>query len=450
MAVYDIALLVVSIAILGAVVLPRILADKPMSFPLIYVLAGAAIFSLPLGVPTPDPVESPALAEHLTELVVIIALMGAGLKLDRPFDWRAWGPAWRLLGITMPLTILAVAGLGWAVLDLHPATALLMGAVVAPTDPVLASTVEATPPTAETDAEIDPDDQEGEIRFALTSEAGLNDGLAFPFTYLAIVMAGASLEATGAAGSAGAALGSVWPWLSEWFGFYVVYKIAVGIVGGVAVGYVIAEFIFGKPSSTDLARVMEGAEALAATLLAYAATELVSGYGFIAVFVAALVLRHYEWEHEYYEKLHDFAVLVERLLMAAVLVLFGGTLVGGLLQPLTVEHVLIGLALLLVIRPLAGLVGMLGADSLWQEQLVISAYGVRGIGSFFYLAYALNSASFAETEILVAAEELWAFLGFVVVASLTLHGVSAAPVMNSIDEWRTEHKEGFTTPEEAD
>lgn len=112
MAVYDIALLVVSFAILGAVVLPRVLADKPMSFPLIYVLAGAAIFSLPLGVPTPDPVESPVLTEHLTELVVIIALMGAGSKLDRPFDWRAWGPTWRLLGITMPLTILAVAGLG--------------------------------------------------------------------------------------------------------------------------------------------------------------------------------------------------------------------------------------------------------------------------------------------------------------------------------------------------
>lgn len=315
---------------------------------------------------------------------------------------------------------------------------------------MLASTVEATPPTAETDAEIDPNDQEGEIRFALTSEAGLNDGLAFPFTYLAIAAAGVSFGATGTAGFAGVTFESILPRISEWFGFYVVYKVVVGAVGGVAVGYLVAEFVFGRPSSTDLARVMEGAEALAATLSAYAAIELVSGYGFVAVFVAALVLRHYEWEHEYYQKLHDFAVVVERLLMTAVLVPFGGALVGGLLQPLTVEHVLIGLALLLVIRPLAGLVGMLGADSLWQEQLVISAYGVRGIGSFFYLAYALNSASFSETEILVAADELWAFLGFVVVASLTLHGVPAAPVMNSIDEWRTERKEGFTSPEEAD
>ncbi|WP_415383497.1 cation:proton antiporter [Halosimplex sp. TS25] len=448
MAVYDIALLVVSLAILGAVVLPRVLADKPMSFPLIYVIGGMALFSLPLGVPAPDPVESPVIAEHLTEMVVIIALMGAGLKLDRPFDWRAWAPAWRLLGVTMPLTIIAVAGLGWFFLDLHPATAVLLGAVVAPTDPVLASTVEATPPTAETDAEVDPDDQEGEIRFALTAEAGLNDGLAFPFTYLAIVMAGVSLQATESAGSAEAALGSLMPWIAEWFGFYVVYKIAVGIVGGVVVGYLIARFIFGRPSSTDLARVMEGAEALAATLLAYGATELVSGYGFIAVFVAALVLRHYEWEHEYYQKLHDFAVLVERLLMAAVLVLFGGTIVGGILDPLTVTHVVVGLATILLVRPLAGLIGQIGSDSLWQEQLIIASYGVRGIGSFYYLAYALNTASFQEIELVIAAGELWAFLAFVVIASLTIHGISAAPVMNSIDKWRTEHKDDFTAPVE--
>src|SRR6056297_188561 len=180
MAAYEAALLVAGIAIFGAVVLPRVLSDKPMSFPLIYVVAGIALFSLPLGVEIPDPVEHGDLAERLTEFVVIIALTGAGLKLDRPFEWRAWSSTWRLLAITMPLTILATALLGWGVLGTLVPTAVLLGAVVAPTDPVLASDVQATPPTEGMDEEIDPEEQEGEVRFALTSEAGLNDGLAFP------------------------------------------------------------------------------------------------------------------------------------------------------------------------------------------------------------------------------------------------------------------------------
>jgi NhaP-type Na+/H+ or K+/H+ antiporter len=92
MGAYEVGLLIASIAILGTVVLPRVLSDKPMSFPLIYVIAGAIIFSLPIGTPTIDPIEHVEVTERLTELVVIIALMGAGLKLDRPFDWSAWEP----------------------------------------------------------------------------------------------------------------------------------------------------------------------------------------------------------------------------------------------------------------------------------------------------------------------------------------------------------------------
>jgi NhaP-type Na+/H+ or K+/H+ antiporter len=436
MAAYEIALLVTGFAILGAVVLPRLLADKPMSFPLLYVGLGAAIFSLPVGVTAPSPLEYPGMAEHLTELVVIISLMGAGLKLDRPFDWGAWSPTWRLLAVTMPLTIAAVALSGWGLLGLSIPVAVLLGAVVAPTDPVLASTVEASPPTAQTHEEIDPSDQEGEIRFALTSEAGLNDGLAFPFTYLALVMAGAGL-ATNPAG-----------WFLEWLGFYVLYKIAVGIVGGIVVGYLIARFIFGRPSSSRLSRVMEGAEALAATLIAYAATELAAGYGFIAVFVAALVLRQHEWEHEYYHQLHDFAVIVERLLMAAVLTLFGGILVDGLLAPLTVTHVLFVLAIILVIRPLSGALGSIGSDQILAERGVISFFGIRGIGSFYYLSYALNSASLGEYELVVAADELWAVLGFLVLSSLVIHGITAAPVMNTLDTWRVENKRGFVAAED--
>ncbi|WP_135806563.1 cation:proton antiporter [Halorussus marinus] len=431
MATYAIVQILVGLAVLGAVVLPRLVSDKPLSFPILYVIAGMVLFALPIGVPAPDPVANPAVTERLTELVVIVALMGAGLKLDRPFSFRSWGLTWRLLLIVMPLTIFVTAALGLWVVGTLPATAVLLGAIVAPTDPVLASDVGATEPTEETDDEIDPGNQEDEVRFALSSEAGLNDGLAFPFTYLAIAMAGASGTAS---------LG----WLVDWAVLAVAYEILVGVVMGYVLGQLLARVVFGTQTdlelttTTDLADVMAGAEALTATLVTYGVTEILGGYGFIAVFVAALELRHYEWEHDYYVDLHDFGVMIERLLMAVVLVLFGGAIVGGLLDPLTLTDAGVGLAILFVVRPLAGLVGLLGASVPWSERLVISSFGIRGIGSFYYLAYALNEASFGEIQLLIAQEKLWAILGFVVLTSVFVHGIAAYPVMEFLDRRQSE------------
>jgi NhaP-type Na+/H+ or K+/H+ antiporter len=425
MASYEIGLLFVGLAILGAVGLPRLVSDKPLSFPLLYVLAGMGLFALPLGVPAPDPLADVDLTNRLTELVVIVSLMGAGLKIDRPFRVRAWGTTWRLLGVTMPLTIAATALLGWRVLGMLTASALLLGAVVAPTDPVLASDVQVTEPTAAVDEDLDPTEQEGEIRFALTSEAGLNDGLAFPFTYLAIAVAAASASvSTG--------------WLLDWVLLDVAYRIVVGTVVGAVVGWVLAWFLFGRPAATDLARVLAGAEALAATLIAYGLAELVQGYGFIAVFVAAVVLRHYEWQHEYYQELHDFAVTTERLLMAVVLLLFGGAVTGGLLAPLDPVDVAVAVALIFVVRPLAGLVGLVGTDTTLGERLVIGSYGIRGIGSFFYLSFALEDATFQEVELLLAADRLWAIVGLVVLLSIVMHGSTANFVMDRLDRRRSD------------
>jgi NhaP-type Na+/H+ or K+/H+ antiporter len=446
-ALYEIVLIFVAAAIFSAIFLPRLFADKPLSFPIVYVGIGFVLFSLPLGVPDPDPLQYPRYAERLTELVVIIALMGGGLKIDRPFSLKTWIPAWRLLAITMPLTIASTALLGWGLAGLLLPTAVLLGAVIAPTDPVLASDVGASDPTEEIEAEAAPGDQEDEIRFALTSEAGLNDGLAVPFTYLAIALASITVRSADFEGDISQLILTT---LLEWFAFDFVYRIVAGIVVGYLIGRVVAYLVFGAPSTTELAEAMEGAEALATTFLAYAVAELVYGYGFIAVFVAALELRHYEWTHDYYTELDNFAVMVERLLMAAVLVLFGGAISTGLLDLLTIPLVAIGLAVVFVIRPAAGLVGLIGSDSTWRERSVIASFGIRGIGSFYYLAFALNAASFQEFELVVAASELWATLGFVVVASLTIHGISASPVMNTIDKWRKEHKEGFVEPEEID
>lgn len=126
MSTYDIALLVVALALLGAVVLPRLVTDKPLSFPMLYVGFGFLLFWL-APVPAIDPVANATVTEHLTELVVIIALMGVGLKIDRPFGVDNWVATWRLIGITMPLSIAGVALAGWWLLGLHPATAILLG-----------------------------------------------------------------------------------------------------------------------------------------------------------------------------------------------------------------------------------------------------------------------------------------------------------------------------------
>ncbi len=422
MSAYEIALIVVAVSVLGAVILPRFLADKPLSLPMIYVGFGILLFSVVPGMPLLDPVDNSGLAERITEFVVIIALMGAGLKIDRPFDILTWMSTWRLLAIAMPVTIAVTALLGWYFIGLLLPTAILLGAVLAPTDPVLASDVESGAPLTEIEEENSVEQKWGSIRFALTSEGGLNDGLAFPFTYLAI--------------AAAAANASGYVWLLDWILIDVLYKIGAGLVIGYGVGHVMARVIFHAPTLSHRADVMVGAEALATTLLAYGVAELLGGYGFIAVFVAALELRRFEWEHEYHRNLHDFAAIVERLLMATVLVLFGGAVAGGLLAPLTWDGVLFGLAFLFILRPAAGAIAFLGSEAPWADRAVISFFGIRGIGSFYYLSYALAHASFEEMELIVAAEWLWAFVGFVVLLSIFVHGLTASQVMNAVDRHR--------------
>lgn len=385
--------------------LPVVLRAWPLSLPIIGVAIGYLLFSLPLLQPPPRPLADKILAEHVSELVVIVALMGAGLRVDRPFSWRGWSATLRLLAVTMPLSIAAVALLGWLTSGLSLAAALLLGSALAPTDPVLASDVQVGPPRT---------GEEDEVRFALTAEAGLNDGLAFPFVALAIAI--------------GAAEGLTTASFAGWLAYDVLWRIGAGVALGWLLGRGLGWLAFHLPSRTKLAHTGDGLIALGMTLVAYGLVELAGGYGFLGVFVTALAFRTAESEHQFHSELHEFAEQIERLLLMMVLVLFGGALAGGLLAPLTWGDVALSLVIVLVVRPLAGWTGLAGWPHPHGERALIAFFGIRGIGSFYYMAYAFNHAAFAE------AERLWSITGLVVLISITLHGITVTPLMSRLDQ----------------
>jgi NhaP-type Na+/H+ or K+/H+ antiporter len=395
-------------AMLAAAVLPRLLGKAPISMPMVFLLVGAVTFAVIDGLPDPDPAEHVDATRRLTELCVIISLMGAGLAVNRPVGWRRWGTTWRLLAITMPLSMAAVGLLGWAVLGLGAAAAVLLGAALAPTDPVLATEVQVAEPAD------DKDEDDDETRFALTSEAGLNDGLAFPFTYLAIALT------TLAPG-----------WAAEWVAVDVLWRLAIGVVLGLAIGWLLARLFFSAPSTkVRLAEHAEGFVALAATFLTYGLTELVEGYGFVAVFVCACTVRAEERSHGYHRVLHQYIEQTERMLTVLIIFLLGGAAATGLLTGVTWQEILVAATVLLVVRPLAGLIALIGARTGPRERLVVAFFGVRGVGSLFYLAYALSAGNFAHPE------SLWRIVAMVVIGSIVVHGITASPSMHVLDKIR--------------
>ncbi len=404
---YDLILLFTAVFILIAALLPRFLAGRNITAPIVYLLFGMGCFLFPIDWRLPDLVGDAVWPKRLTELGVIVALTSAGLKINRPFSRESWRISWRLLAFTMPLTMVASAFLGWWVLGFYPVTAALFGAVIAPTDPVLASDVQTSAPGSSDDSST---------RLALTTEAGLNDGLAFPFTNLAIAMALSGVDPSG--------------WFIGWMVTDVLYKIIIGALIGVASGWLLAMLLFKTPVKDHLSRTMTGVVALSLTLVPYASAELVSSYGFIAVFIAACIFRQQELNHTYQKKLHDFSEEMGRLLIAALMFFIGAYLADGILNTITIPMILVAIFSIVLVRPAAGLIAMHGVSEPIEKRWVVAFFGIRGIGSLYYLAYAMFHASFSQ------ADELWTLVILIVVMSVVIHGLAAKPVMSMLDRRR--------------
>jgi NhaP-type Na+/H+ or K+/H+ antiporter len=431
--------LVAGLAILLAALLPSALSRLAISPPMVLLAAGMCIGLLPVGGDDfMNPIVHRATVEHITQFAVLLALMGVGLALDRPLrlrprrsgDWRRWSATWRLLFVAMPLTIGAVWLLGWWGLGLASASALLLGAVLAPTDPVLASDVQVGGPNVSPDVDADvgrederdederDEDERDEVRFALTSEAGLNDGGAFPFVYAAIFLA-----TQGAPDS----------WIVHWFAWELVGKIVVGFLVGALVGWLLAQLAFrARRTSLRLAEQGEPLLALAALAISFGAAETVGGYGFIAVFCCGMAFRNAERGHHYNRAMHGVVERLERLFTLLILLFLGMAMTRGLLDALDWRGVVIGVALVFALRPLSGVVSLMpfaqrghGMNS--RERLVTAFFGVRGIGSLFYLAYAAGHAEFDELP------WLWATIAFTIGLSVVVHGVLAKPAMRWIE-----------------
>lgn len=402
---------VIGLALFGLVVLltawlPMLLKKFPLSLPIACIAFGTLFVWTPLSnIMGSNPLDSRYMTEKVTELVVIISLMGAGLKIDRPLGWRTWMTTWRLLAISMPLTIAGIAFLGWSYMGLGLASALLLGSALAPTDPVLASDVQVGPPQS---------GEEGEVRFALTSEAGLNDGLSFPFVHLAIAIAATAHAAD--------------PWMGYWVAFDVIWRLAAGIGLGWAIGKLLGFLTFHLPNRAKLARTGDGFVVLGITCLSYGLIEMAHGYGFVGVFVTALTLRAAERSSGYHENLHDFAEQIERLLMMVVLVCFGAAIAeGSVFRPLDWTLVTAALIIIFLVRPLAGWLGLLGSQIGLKEKAVISFFGIRGLGSIYYVAYAVGHTNFEGADV------IWATVSLVILISVVLHGVAVTPVMRHLE-----------------
>ncbi len=403
--VYAVALVFLGLAVAAAVGALSHQHDRAFSASLIYLALGlgAAVVIQLSDLRWLDPVDDAVVVRRLAEFGVIVALFSTGLKLDRGLSWRGWASVARLLGIAMPLTIGAVVVFGTLGMGLSLGAAIVLGAVLAPTDPVLAGDIGVGPPGEE---------DEREPHFGITAEAGLNDGLAYPFVLLGLFVA--ARDGT--------------DWIPEWVLADLVWSIVAGVAIGAAMGYGAAALAVRLRDRRLLASEYDGWLALAAVLVIYGVTEVATAYGFLAAFAGGLAFRRYERDHELNARVHTGAEVTEKFAELALILLLGSTVTLAGLAEIGLGGWALVLILLFAIRPLATFAALLPTRLPLAERAFIGWFGIRGIGSFYYVAVALGAGVLeaAEAEVVY-----WSVIACVGV-SIILHGVSSRPAARRV------------------
>ena len=379
-----------------------------INLPALYVIIGimAAFVGAAVLSPLADTLQAKVIT-HASELIVIVSLTGAGLAIDTKMGWRKWNATWRLLGVAMPATIIALIFMGqWAGLSL--AAAVLLGASLAPTDPVLARSVQVE----------GPGEGEDTTSVGLTAEAGLNDGLAFPFVWAAIALAAGTFS-----------------WTS-FIAYDVIYRIVVGCLIGWAAGWLVAKLIFSKMGDGRNGRDNPLLVMLAATFIAYGLAEFVHAYGFLSVFIAARTGRNTgtdpdmerKPEDSYTNRAHEEADQFESMMMVLLLLWFGTFVGAELWHRWQWSDLLIALALLLVVRPVAGWLALIGHGAAPLERFKMAFFGIRGMGTIFYIAYAQThmpgDMAFPDVD------AVWRIAGLCIFISVIMHESLAGVLFN--------------------
>lgn len=370
----------------------------PLTFAQIYLIVGIVLG--PYGLRLVQFRIDAELLQWLTEFVVIVSVFGCGLKVNRPLQFSAWNSTVRLIGFLMPISIFAVAAVGHWLLGLSWAAAILLGGILAPTDPVLAS-----------DVQVSNLDEQSELQFGLTSEGGLNDALAFPFVYFGLHW----LEEP-----------NLQSWFQQWLAVDLLWAIAAGVIMGIVVAKAVVwvDKYLQKFRPVDEAR--EDFVALCAILLTYSLTEVVNGYGFLAVFVAGLVFQHSYYRKKQLSQL-QFTDQIEKLLELTTILVLGSLLLIEPMLQFGGEGLLVAGLLLFIIRPLGVWISTIGSHFPAPKRWLFGWFGVRGVGSLYYLFYAFGEGLQKAPEL---GERLAWIVYITIVVSIVLHGTSATPLMN--------------------
>jgi NhaP-type Na+/H+ or K+/H+ antiporter len=405
--------LLVGIALLG-----RFLDRLPVSPAMIYLLVGYLLGPAVFDVIELHPLHELTMLESITEIALLIALFTVGIKMRVPIGDRRWSVPLRLATISMVFTILGVALVAVVLLDFDWRLALMLGAVLAPTDPVLAS-----------DVQLRSAQDRDSLRFGLTGEGGLNDGTAFPFVLLGLGVMG--LHDIGLLG---------WRWVTV--------DLIWGTAGGLGIGFLIGSALAHIVRSLRAWRrdavIFDEFLLLGVIALSYGAALAAGALGFLAVFAAGLALRRADDIHANSKTAVDKPPLtpsmlnvneqLERIVEVAVVLLVGAMISTGYWSP---AGLLLAALLFVVIRPLAVWIGLRGTDTGNATRRLLAWFGIRGIGSVYYAVFFAGFELRDEVAI-----QLLSAVFTVIAASIVLHGVSAAPLMEIYQSRRAKRARG--------